>query len=612
MPAKEPEQDPLEGHPVFEKLKFINSGSFGYVILAKNKVSGEQVAIKFVEVNSDKDLKHSQREIMNHMQLLHPHVVQLKEVFAAGPYLAIVMEYVPNGDMFNHVVSRRGLPENEARWFFQQLVLGMDYCHRKGVCNRDIKLENTLLVLQKDKKPLLKIRRQALLRRRKKAKDEGRGEEKKQESSSSEDSSSSEEEDSSDESSGSDDSSDSSEDDDDDKDDGSSSSSSSDDDDSSSSDSSDDDKDDGSSSDSDSDSDGSSSDSDSDSDGSSSDSDSDSDGSSSDSDSDSDGSSSDSDSDSDSKEEAKAESDGAKDGSDSSDEDSSSSSDDDKDDGSSSDSDSDEDSSSSSSSDDDDSSSSSSSDDDDSSSSSSDESSEEEKEEPKSKKKNKRKAEEEAPEPEAKKSKGGNADVDVIDYDGRPKGFGHVEFESVEGAAGAIQLSGGYIGDREIYIETTTERQQRTPMAADNGSTLFVKGFDKYLGEEEVRNQLTEAFSAYGTVNGVRLPTDRETGELKGIGYVEFATADEKNAAVELNGQEAAGGWLKVDPNPGAPTPRSGGDGGRGGGRGGVAVVVVEVAVAAVVAEEEVVAVGHPDQGYRLMQMHQALESIRR
>jgi len=112
---------------------------------------------RYVLYSSEKDLKHSQREIMNHMQLLHPHVVQLKEVFAAGPYLAIVMEFVPNGDMFNHVVSRRGLPENEARWFFQQLVLGMDYCHRKGVCNRDIKLENTLLVLQKDKKPLLKL-----------------------------------------------------------------------------------------------------------------------------------------------------------------------------------------------------------------------------------------------------------------------------------------------------------------------------------------------------------------------------------------------------------------------------------------------------------------------
>jgi len=94
---------------------------------------------------------------MNHQQLLHPHVVTLKEVFTAETYLAIVMEFVPNGDMFGYVVSRRGLPENEARWFFQQLVLGMDYCHRKGVCNRDIKLENTLLVLQPDKKPLLKL-----------------------------------------------------------------------------------------------------------------------------------------------------------------------------------------------------------------------------------------------------------------------------------------------------------------------------------------------------------------------------------------------------------------------------------------------------------------------
>jgi len=103
---------------------------------------------------------------------------------------------------------------------------------------------------------------------------------------------------------------------------------------------------------------------------------------------------------------------------------------------------------------------------------------------------------------------------------------------------------------------------------ADNGSTLFVKGFDKYLGEEEVRKQLSDAFGAYGTVNGVRLPTDRETGELKGIGYVEFGNVEEKNSAVELDGQEVAGGWLKVDPNPGTPSSGGRGRGGRSGGRG--------------------------------------------
>lgn len=37
------------------------------------------------------------------------------------------------------------LKEAVARWFFQQLTIGVDYCHKRGVANRDIKLENTLL-----------------------------------------------------------------------------------------------------------------------------------------------------------------------------------------------------------------------------------------------------------------------------------------------------------------------------------------------------------------------------------------------------------------------------------------------------------------------------------
>ena len=60
------------------------------------------------------------------------------------------------------------------------------------------------------------------------------------------------------------------------------------------------------------------------------------------------------------------------------------------------------------------------------------------------------------------------------------------------------------------------------------GTTIFVKGFDKYLGEDAVRQQLTEAFAECGTVNNVRLPSDRESGELKGIGFIEFGSVDAK------------------------------------------------------------------------------------
>ena len=62
-------------------------------------------------------------------------------MFLTPDYLGIAMEYAAGGDMFQHVTMKRGLSEDEARWFFQQLVLGLDYCHKMGIVNRDIKLE---------------------------------------------------------------------------------------------------------------------------------------------------------------------------------------------------------------------------------------------------------------------------------------------------------------------------------------------------------------------------------------------------------------------------------------------------------------------------------------
>lgn len=54
------------------------------------------------------------------------------QVLAAPPYVGIVMEYVSGGTLFDYVSSRGGLSEPEARWFFQQLLIGLDYCHKRG------------------------------------------------------------------------------------------------------------------------------------------------------------------------------------------------------------------------------------------------------------------------------------------------------------------------------------------------------------------------------------------------------------------------------------------------------------------------------------------------
>ena len=84
------------------------------------------------------------------------------QVFLTPRYLGIAMEFATGGDMFDYFVKNKafsegkGLAEDLARWFFQQLIVSLDFCHKKGIANRDIKLENALLDGTPER-PLLKI-----------------------------------------------------------------------------------------------------------------------------------------------------------------------------------------------------------------------------------------------------------------------------------------------------------------------------------------------------------------------------------------------------------------------------------------------------------------------
>jgi RNA recognition motif-containing protein len=87
------------------------------------------------------------------------------------------------------------------------------------------------------------------------------------------------------------------------------------------------------------------------------------------------------------------------------------------------------------------------------------------------------------------------------------------------------------------------------------------------LNFNATEDQLRQVFGAYGELTSVTVITDRETGRSKGFGFVEFASAQEGQAAIEaLDGKEVGGRALKVN----EARPREGGSGGpRGGGFGG-------------------------------------------
>jgi serine/threonine-protein kinase SRK2 len=89
--------------------------------------------------------KYVETEIVNHSLMRHPHIIQFKDVFVTSNFICIVLEYAGTGTLHAYVRRFGHLKESVARWFFQQLAVAVDYCHKKGVANRDIKLENTLL-----------------------------------------------------------------------------------------------------------------------------------------------------------------------------------------------------------------------------------------------------------------------------------------------------------------------------------------------------------------------------------------------------------------------------------------------------------------------------------
>lgn len=68
------------------------------------------------------------------------------------------------------------------------------------------------------------------------------------------------------------------------------------------------------------------------------------------------------------------------------------------------------------------------------------------------------------------------------------------------------------------------------------------------LSYQVTQEDLTAVFAEYGTVKRVQLPTDRETGRLRGFGFVEMGSDAEEAAAIEaLDGAEWMGRDLKVN-----------------------------------------------------------------
>lgn len=142
---------------MFQIIDQVGEGTYGQVYKAKDKITGELVALKKVRTDNEKEgfPITAVREIKILRQLNHPNIVNLKEIVTDKPNALdfrkdkggfyLVFEYLDH-DLMG--VLESGLvhfTEDHIKSFTKQLLDGLNYCHRKNFLHRDIKCSNILL-----------------------------------------------------------------------------------------------------------------------------------------------------------------------------------------------------------------------------------------------------------------------------------------------------------------------------------------------------------------------------------------------------------------------------------------------------------------------------------
>nr|XP_054504506.1 cyclin-dependent kinase 13 isoform X6 [Agelaius phoeniceus] len=141
----------------FDIIGIIGEGTYGQVYKAKDKDTGEMVALKKVRLDNEKEgfPITAIREIKILRQLNHQSIINMKEIVTdkedaldfkkdKGAFY-LVFEYMDHDLMGLLESGLVHFNENHIKSFMRQLMEGLAYCHKKNFLHRDIKCSNILL-----------------------------------------------------------------------------------------------------------------------------------------------------------------------------------------------------------------------------------------------------------------------------------------------------------------------------------------------------------------------------------------------------------------------------------------------------------------------------------
>jgi cyclin-dependent kinase len=131
----------------YQKMEKIGEGTYGVVYKAKDRVTGEIIALKKIRLEAEDEGIPSTaiREISLLKELQHPNIVRLYDVVHTERKLTLVFEFLDQ-DLKKYLdLTETGLDLPILKSFLYQLLTGVAYCHHHRVLHRDLKPPNLLI-----------------------------------------------------------------------------------------------------------------------------------------------------------------------------------------------------------------------------------------------------------------------------------------------------------------------------------------------------------------------------------------------------------------------------------------------------------------------------------
>ncbi|OWB56950.1 nucleotide binding protein [[Candida] boidinii] len=130
----------------YKIIKEIGHGAFGQVYLAYHKFLKLKVVLK----KGNRMISSGNDNLMREFYYLrefkeHPNIAKIYEIVFTESSVYMVLEYYPEGDLFDYLTKTKRLPLDEALNLFTQMCGIVNFIHLNGCCHRDLKLENILL-----------------------------------------------------------------------------------------------------------------------------------------------------------------------------------------------------------------------------------------------------------------------------------------------------------------------------------------------------------------------------------------------------------------------------------------------------------------------------------